>query len=40
MYLQVEVDPYTIEITVCEPHKVGDGMGAYVVYKCITKVRY
>ncbi|XP_052270578.1 sorting nexin-2-like isoform X4 [Dreissena polymorpha] len=34
---KIEEDPYTIDITVVEPHKVGDGMGAYVVYKVITK---
>lgn len=28
---------YTISIKVAEPHKVGDGMGAYMVYKVITK---
>jgi len=39
LYLfQIEEDPYTIEIKVTEPHKVGDGMGAYVVYKVITTV--
>ena len=29
-----------MDIKVIEPHKVGDGMSAYVVYKIITKVRY
>ena len=38
-YLQIEEDPYTIDIKITEPHKVGDGMSAYVVYKIITKVR-
>ncbi|XP_052795277.1 sorting nexin-2-like [Mya arenaria] len=33
---KIEEDPYTIDIKVVEPHKVGDGMGAYVVYKVIT----
>ncbi|XP_062604930.1 sorting nexin-2-like isoform X2 [Saccostrea cucullata] len=28
---------YTLTIKVAEPHKVGDGMGAYMVYKVITK---
>ncbi|KAL4228170.1 sorting nexin-2 [Mactra antiquata] len=34
---KIEEDPHTITITVTEPHKVGDGMGAYVVYKVITQ---
>ncbi|XP_060563451.1 sorting nexin-2-like isoform X1 [Ruditapes philippinarum] len=34
---KIEEDPYMMEIKVVEPHKVGDGMGAYVVYKVITK---
>ena len=29
-----------IDIKVTEPHKVGDGMGAYIVYKIITQVSY
>ena len=40
MFLQIEDDPYTIDIKVTEPHKVGDGMGAYIVYKIITQVMY
>ncbi|CAE1225179.1 SNX1_2 [Acanthosepion pharaonis] len=32
-----EEDPYSIEIKVCEPQRMGDGMGAYIVYKVITK---
>ncbi|XP_052828039.1 sorting nexin-2 isoform X3 [Octopus bimaculoides] len=32
-----EEDPYTLEIKVCEPNRVGDGMGAYIVYKVISK---
>ncbi|GAB1606160.1 sorting nexin-2-like isoform X1 [Argonauta hians] len=32
-----EEDPFTLDITVCEPHRVGDGMGAYIVYKVISK---
>ncbi|KAK3098120.1 hypothetical protein FSP39_016301 [Pinctada imbricata] len=30
-------DQYTISIKVTEPSKVGDGMGAYMTYKVITK---
>ncbi|CAI9731041.1 sorting nexin-2-like isoform X1 [Octopus vulgaris] len=32
-----EEDPFTLEIKVCEPNRVGDGMGAYIVYKVISK---
>ncbi|KAJ8304241.1 hypothetical protein KUTeg_017824 [Tegillarca granosa] len=32
-----EGDQYTIDIKVTEPHKMGDGMGAYMVYRVITK---
>ena len=31
-------DQYTITIKVTEPSKVGDGMGAYMTYRVITKV--
>lgn len=30
-------DDRYIELKVCQPVKVGDGMGAYLVYKIITK---
>ncbi|KAK3610239.1 hypothetical protein CHS0354_022292 [Potamilus streckersoni] len=32
-----EDDQYSLEIMVTEPMKVGDGMGAYIVYKVMTK---
>ncbi|KAL5004315.1 hypothetical protein ScPMuIL_017771 [Solemya velum] len=32
-----EEDPYTIEIGVTEPQKMGDGMGAYMAYRVITR---
>ena len=31
-------DTYNIEITVTDPKKVGDGMGAYMAFKVNTKV--
>ena len=27
-----------LEITLSDPHKMGDGMGSYMVYKLTTKV--
>lgn len=35
-----EVDKYTIEISVKDPKKVGDGMNAYMAYKVMTKVQH
>ena len=29
-----------IEISLSDPHKVGDGMGSYMVYKITTKVKF
>jgi len=29
---------YTISVSVISPRKVGDGVGAYMVYKVVTKV--
>ncbi len=31
-------DQYSIEITITEPKKIGDGIGAYMAYKVCTKV--
>lgn len=31
-------DTFTMQIDVSDPEKVGDGMGAYMVYRVMTKV--
>ena len=36
--LEEERDQYTIEISITEPMKKGDGMSAYMAYKVNTKV--
>ena len=33
-----EDSKYTISVSVTSPKKVGDGVGAYMVYKVVTKV--
>jgi len=33
-----ETSKYTIAVSVITPKKVGDGVGAYMVYKVVTKV--
>ena len=33
-----EKDEFTIDIKISDPQKMGDGMGAYMVYKVRTKV--
>ena len=35
---ETEDDKYTISVSVICPRKVGDGVGAYMVYKVVTKV--
>ena len=35
---EVEDNKYTISVSVTSPKKVGDGVGAYMVYKVVTKV--
>jgi Phox homology (PX) domain protein len=37
MQLEKECGDQFIEVTVTEPQKLGEGMGAYVAYKVITK---
>lgn len=35
-----EANKYSIEISVTDPKKIGDGMNAYMAYKVITKVKW
>ena len=35
---EAESSKYTISVSVISPKKVGDGVGAYMVYKVVTKV--
>ncbi|ESO92389.1 hypothetical protein LOTGIDRAFT_162699 [Lottia gigantea] len=35
--IEVEDDEYSITIKVTDPHKVGDGMSAYIAYKVLTR---
>ncbi|XP_055956342.1 sorting nexin-2 [Patella vulgata] len=35
--VEEEQDEYTIDIRVTDPHKVGDGMSAYIAYKVLTR---
>jgi len=35
---EAEDGKYTISVSVISPRKVGDGVGAYMVYKVVTKV--
>jgi len=35
---ETEDSKYTIAVSVISPKKVGDGVGAYMVYKVVTKV--
>jgi len=37
---EVEDSKYTISVSVISPKKVGDGVGAYMVYKVVTKVLF
>jgi len=37
---ETEDGKYTISVSVISPRKVGDGVGAYMVYKVVTKVCY
>jgi hypothetical protein len=37
-YIEEEKDEYTIDIKISDPQKMGDGMGAYMVYRVRTKV--
>lgn len=43
VWLQIEEeqsgDSFDLQISVTEPHKVGDGMTAYMSYKVVTRVR-
>lgn len=36
--VEEEKDEYTIDIKISDPQKMGDGMGAYMVYRVRTKV--
>lgn len=35
---EAEDSKYTISVSIISPKKVGDGVGAYMVYKVVTKV--
>jgi len=35
---ELEASKYSISVSVISPKKVGDGVGAYMVYKVVTKV--
>jgi len=35
---ELEPSKYAISVSVISPKKVGDGVGAYMVYKIVTKV--
>ena len=37
---ELEASKYTISVSVISPKKVGDGVGAYMVYKVVTKVSH